>query len=77
MIGLNNKVGLIKTLTDTLKTLVQLEREVYNMGHNDGDKVEDALANVLNSIATRNNSALVPLPLDVDYVDRTELKDIN
>ena len=77
VIGLNNKVGLIKTLTDTLKTLVQLEREVYNIGHNDGDKVEDALANVLNSIATRNNSALVPLPLDVDYVDRTELKDIN
>ena len=77
MIGLNNKVGLIKTLTDTLKTLVQLEREVYNMGNNDGDKVEDALANVLNSIATRNNSALVPLPLDVDYIDRTEIKDIN
>ena len=47
------------------------------MNNNDGDKVEDALANVLNSIATRNNSALVPLPLDVDYVDRTELKDIN
>ena len=77
VIGLNNKVGLIKTLTDTLKTLVQLEREIYNMTNSDGDKVEDALANVLNSIATRNNSALIPLPLDVDYVERTELKDIN
>ena len=77
VIGLNNKVGLIKTLTDTLKTLVQLEREVYNINHNNNDKVEDALANVLNSIATRNNSTLMPLPLDVDYVDRTELKDIN
>ena len=75
VISLPNKIGMIKTLADTIKTLIQLEREVNKM-NGVGDVVEDALANVLNSIATRNNSALIPMPLDVDYVERKQLKDV-
>lgn len=68
-ISLNNRIGQLKTLSDSLKTIVTLERQAYNMDN--VQPIQDPLTALLNRIATGNSSAFRPIADDPEYGEST------
>lgn len=66
IISMPSRVKSMKDLSDTLKTLIALERQAFGLD-DDNNKPVDALADLLNRIAQSNNSALSPIAQDKDY----------
>jgi len=66
IISLPNRVKAIKELSDTMKTLVALERQAYGLD-DENNKPIDSLTSLLERIATGNSSALKPVADDPEY----------
>ena len=66
IINLPNRVKAIKELSDTMKTLVALERQAYGLD-DENNKPIDSLTTLLERIATGNSSALKPVADDPEY----------
>lgn len=66
IINLPNRVKAIKELSDTMKTLVALERQAYGLD-DENNKPIDSLTSLLERIATGNSSALKPVADDPEY----------
>ena len=66
VINLPNRVKAIKELSDTMKTLVALERQAYGLEEKENTTV-DALTSMLERISQSNSSAFQPVQNDKDY----------
>ena len=66
VINLPNRVKAIKELSDTMKTLVALERQAYGLEEKE-NTTADALTSLLESIAQGNSSGFQPVQEDKDY----------
>lgn len=66
IINLPNRVKAIKELSDTMKTLVALERQAYGLEEKENTTV-DALTSMLERISQSNSSAFQPVQNDKDY----------
>lgn len=66
IINLPNRVKAIKELSDTMKTLVALERQAYGLEEKE-NTTADALTTLLESIAQGNSSGFQPVQEDKDY----------
>ena len=66
VIQLPNRVKAMKELSDTLKTLVGLERQAYGLEEKENTTV-DALTSLLTKITSGNDSAFMPVQDDKDY----------
>lgn len=66
IINLPNRVKAIKELSDTMKTLVALERQAYGLEEKE-NTTADALTSLLESIAQGNSSGFQPVQEDKDY----------
>ena len=66
IINLSNRVKAIKELSDTMKTLVALERQAYGLEEKENTTV-DALTSMLERISQSNSSAFQPVQNDKDY----------
>ena len=66
IISLPNRVKAIKELSDTMKTLVALERQAYGLEEKENTTV-DALTSMLERISQSNSSAFQPVQNDKDY----------
>ena len=66
IISLPNRVKAIKELSDTMKTLVALERQAYGLD-DENNKPIYSLTSLLERIATGNSSALKPVADDPEY----------
>ena len=66
IIQLPNRVKAMKELSDTLKTLVGLERQAYGLEEKENTTV-DALTSLLTKITSGNDSAFMPVQDDKDY----------
>lgn len=64
-LSLNNRIGQLKQLTDSLKTVVALERQAYNMDN--VQPIQDPLTSLLQRIANGNSSTFKPVAIDSDY----------
>lgn len=66
IIQLPNRVKAMKELSDSLKTLVGLERQAYGLEEKENTTV-DALTSLLTKITSGNDSAFMPIQDDKDY----------
>lgn len=66
IINLPNRVKAIKELSDTMKTLVALERQAFGLEEKE-NTTADALTSLLESIAQGNSSGFQPVQEDKDY----------
>lgn len=66
VISLPNRVKAIKELSDTMKTLVALERQAYGLEEKENTTV-DSLTSLLGRISQGNSSAFQPIQEDKDY----------
>lgn len=66
IIQMPNRVSSLKQLTDSLKTVVGLEREAFNLNKEEG-KVEDAFTTMLHRISQGNSSTFQPVAQDSEY----------
>lgn len=66
VINLPNRVKAIKELSDTMKTLVALERQAYGLEEKENTTV-DSLTSLLGRISQGNSSAFQPIQEDKDY----------
>ncbi len=63
VLGLSERSKTMKTLSESLRVLVDMERTAFGMEKGEGQTV-DALGKVLQTIATGNSSAFVPVQHD-------------
>ncbi len=70
-LSLNNRIGQLRQLTDSLKTVVALERQAYNMDN--AQPVQDPLTALLNRITTGNSSTFQPVATDSDFESNNTL----
>ena len=68
IISLPGRVKSMKDLSDTLRTLIALERQAFGLDDKENTAV-DPLQSLLNRIAQNNNSALSPVAEDKDYAN--------
>lgn len=68
VISLTERSKTMKTLSESLRTLVDLERTAFGMDK-DKEPAVDALGRVLQAIATSNNSAFLPIADDPERVE--------
>lgn len=68
IISLPNRVKAMKDLSDTLKTLVGLEREAFGLNEKQ-ESAADALTAVLDQITKNNSSAFSPVAVDPEHDD--------
>ncbi len=66
IIQMPNRVSSLKQLTDSLKTIVGLEREAFNLNKEE-TKVEDAFTTMLHRISQGNSSTFQPVAQDSEY----------
>lgn len=66
IIQMPNRVSSLKQLTDSLKTVVGLEREAFNLNKEES-KVEDAFTTMLHRISQGNSSTFQPVAQDSEY----------
>lgn len=66
IIQMPNRVSSLKQLTDSLKTVVGLEREAFNLNKEEA-KVEDAFTTMLHRISQGNSSTFQPVAQDSEY----------
>lgn len=66
VIQLPNRVKAMRELSETLKTLVGLERQAYGLEEKENTTV-DALTSILERISQSNSSAFQPVQHDKDY----------
>lgn len=69
ILSMDNRIKNLKALTDSLKTVVGLERQAYNMDN--VQPIQDPLTALLNRIATGNSSAFRPIADDPEYGEST------
>lgn len=63
--SLSGRIQNLKSLTDSLKTVITLERQAYNMDN--VQPIQDPLTSLLQRIASGNNSTFKPVAFDADY----------
>lgn len=63
--SLGGRIAQLKSLSDSLKTIVTLERQAYNMDN--AQPVQDPLTALLNRITTGNGSTFQPVANDSDF----------
>ena len=68
IISLPGRVKAMKDLSDTLKTLVGLEREAFGLNEKQ-ESAADALTAVLDQITKNNSSAFSPIAVDPEHND--------
>ena len=68
VISLPGRVKAMKDLSDTLKTLVGLEREAFGLNEKQ-ESTADALTAVLDQITKNNSSAFSPVAVDPEHND--------
>jgi len=68
IISLPGRVKAMKDLSDTLKTLVGLEREAFGLNEKQ-ESTADALTAVLDQITKNNSSAFSPIAVDPEHND--------
>ncbi|MCG2572259.1 hypothetical protein LVY74_01640 [Acinetobacter sp. ME22] len=68
IISLPGRVKSMKDLSDTLRTLIALERQAFGLDDKENTAV-DPLQSLLNRIAQNNNSAFSPVAEDKDYAN--------
>ena len=68
IISLPGRVKSMKDLSDTLRTLIALERQAFGLDDKENTAV-DPLQSLLNRIAQGNNSAFSPVAEDKDYAN--------
>lgn len=68
IISLPGRVKSMKDLSDTLRTLIALERQAFGLDDKENTAV-DPLQSLLNRIAQSNNSAFSPVAEDKDYAN--------
>lgn len=66
IIQMPNRVNSLKQLTDSLKTVIGLEREAFNLNQPES-KGEDPFTAMLNRIAQGNSSTFQPVAEDSEY----------
>ncbi|MEG6544805.1 hypothetical protein [Acinetobacter bereziniae] len=70
VISMPGRVKSMKDLSDTLKTLVGLERQAFGLD-DENNKPADALTSLLERISTGNSSAFKPIADDPEYGEST------
>lgn len=68
IISMPGRVKSMKDLSDTLRTLIALERQAFGLDDKENTAV-DPLQALLNRIAQNNNSAFSPVAEDKDYAN--------
>ena len=63
--SLGGRIAQLKSLSDSLKTIVTLERQAYNMDN--VQPIQDPLTSLLQRIANGNSSTFKPVAVDPDY----------
>lgn len=71
IISLQGRAGTAKSLTESLKTVVALERQAFGLDDKDNAPV-DALTTLLHGIAKTNNNALMPVAIDPEHSKEDE-----
>ena len=66
IISMPGRVKSMKDLSDTLKTLIALERQAFGLD-DENNKPVDALTSLLTKITSGNDSAFMPVQDDKDY----------
>lgn len=66
IISMPGRVKSMKDLSDTLKTLIALERQAFGLD-DENNKPADALTSLLERISTGNSSAFKPIADDPEY----------
>lgn len=69
ILSMDNRIKNLKALTDSLKTVVGLERQAYNMDN--VQPIQDPLTALLNRISTGNSSTFKPIADDPEYGEST------
>lgn len=63
LLGLNGRVGAVKTAAEALRTVVSLEREAFGITNKDDEAAkDDPLTKLLHEIAKNNSSTIQPKP---------------
>lgn len=70
VISMPGRVKSMKDLSDTLKTLIALERQAFGLD-DENNKPVDALTSLLERISTGNSSAFKPIADDPEYGEST------
>lgn len=65
LFSMDSRIKNLKQLTDSLKTVVTLERQAYNMDN--VQPIQDPLTSLLQRIANGNSSTFKPVAVDPDY----------
>ena len=66
IISMPGRVKSMKDLSDTLKTLIALERQAFGLD-DENNKPVDALTALLERVSTGNSSAFKPIADDPEY----------
>ena len=69
VISLPERSKTMKTLAESLRSLVDMERTAFGMDKDAGNKDGDALANLIKTIASGNSSAFMPVKDDPERED--------
>jgi hypothetical protein len=69
VISLPERSKTMKTLAESLRSLVDMERTAFGMDKDAGNKDGDALANLIKTIASGNTSAFMPVKDDPERED--------
>ncbi len=69
VISLSGRAATMKSLAETLKTVVALERQAFGLDDKDNAPV-DALTTLLHGIAKTSTNAIMPVALDPEHEER-------